>query len=104
MSGGLSVPEQRVQQFLTDLLNLEAIEVGFNCFLNHRPDLEKANQVSCCNCYYCIIVGVNSIVDVCQDNAREEFISILTSLSVTNHVEERVSSGGCNCNRCTAVR
>ena len=45
MSGGLSVPEQRVQQFLTDLLNLEAIEVGFNCFLNHRPDLEKANQV-----------------------------------------------------------
>ena len=47
---------------------------------------------------------VYSIVDVCQDNAREEFISILTSLSVTNHVEERVSSGGCNCNRCTAVR
>ena len=41
----LSAPEQQISQFLADLLNLEAIEVGFNCFLTHRPDLDKANQV-----------------------------------------------------------
>ena len=41
----LSVPEQQIRQFLTDLLNLEAIEVGFNCFLTHRPDLNRANEV-----------------------------------------------------------
>ena len=41
----LSVPEQQISQFLTDLLNLEAIEVGFNCFLTHRPDLNRANEV-----------------------------------------------------------
>ena len=41
----LSVPEQRIGEFLDDLLNLEAIEVGFNCFLMHRPDLKKANEV-----------------------------------------------------------
>ena len=46
MAGGqLSVPEQQISQFLADLLNLEAIEVGFNCFLTHRPDLNKANEV-----------------------------------------------------------
>ena len=41
----ISVPEQQISQFLADLLNLEAIEVGFNCFLTHRPDLNKANEV-----------------------------------------------------------
>ena len=41
----LSVPEQQISQFLADLLNLEAIEVGFNCFLTHRPDLNRANEV-----------------------------------------------------------
>ena len=41
----LSVPEQRIGEFLDDLLNLEAIEVGFNCFLMHRPDLKQANEV-----------------------------------------------------------
>ena len=37
-------PEQVVNQFLSDLTNLEAIEVGFNCFLTHRPDISKANE------------------------------------------------------------
>jgi len=54
----LSVPEQQISQFLADLLNLEAIEVGFNCFLTHRPDLNKANE----------------------ENAREEFIKILKTV------------------------
>jgi len=57
-SAQLSVPEQQISQFLTDLLNLEAIEVGFNCFLTHRPDLNKANE----------------------ENSREEFIKILKNL------------------------
>ena len=41
----LSSAEQLVSDFLADILNLEAIEVGFNCFLTHRPEITKANEV-----------------------------------------------------------
>jgi len=64
----LSAPEQQISQFLADLLNLEAIEVGFNCFLTHRPDLDKANQ----------------------ECSKEELIRILSSLPTdgnTNHLD-----------------
>lgn len=57
-----AAPELQVNTFLDDLLNLEAIEVGFNCFLTHRPDLNKANEEQQC----------------------EEFIKLLQSLQAEN--------------------
>ena len=41
----LTPAEQQIADFLNDILNLEAIEVGFNCFLTHRPELNAANEV-----------------------------------------------------------
>ena len=52
----LSAPQQKVSEFLSDILNLEAIEVGFNCFLTHRPEITKANEV----------------------NSKEEFLKLIT--------------------------
>ena len=54
----LSPPEQQVADFLSDILNLETIEVGFNCFLTHRPEIAKANQ----------------------DNFKEEFVKLMRKL------------------------
>lgn len=47
--------ENRISQFLADQISLDAVEVGFNSFLTHRADLNKANQ----------------------ENAAAEFINIL---------------------------
>lgn len=54
----LSPPEQQVAEFLSDILNLETIEVGFNCFLTHRPEITKANH----------------------DNFKEEFVKLMRKL------------------------
>ena len=54
----LSPPEQQVAEFLSDILNLETIEVGFNCFLTHRPEITKANQ----------------------DNFKEEFVKLIRKI------------------------
>ena len=54
----LSPPEQQVNDFLSDILSLEAIEVGFNCFLTHRPEITKANEA----------------------NSKEEFLKLIRSL------------------------
>ena len=58
----LSPPEQQVADFLADILHLEAIETGFNCFLTHRPDITKANEA----------------------NSKEEFIKIIRSIQAEN--------------------
>ena len=54
--------EQLVSDFLADLTSLEAIEVGFNCFLTHRPDISKANE----------------------ENSKEEFLKIIRSIQAEN--------------------
>ena len=44
MAGGAqggSVAEQQMGEFLQDLLSLETIEMGFNCFLTHRAETNK---------------------------------------------------------------
>ena len=55
-------PEQLVSDFLSDLTNLEAIEVGFNCFLTHRPDISRANE----------------------ENSKEEFLKIFRNIQAEN--------------------
>ena len=55
-------PEQLISDFLTDLTNLEAIEVGFNCFLTHRPDIKEANE----------------------ENSKEEFLKIIRGIQAEN--------------------
>ena len=61
-SAQLSPPEQQISDFLSDILNLETIEVGFNCFLTHRPDIAKANEA----------------------NAKAEFIKIISNIQGEN--------------------
>ena len=78
----LSLPEQRVEEFLSDILNLETIEVGFNCFLTHRPELIKANQ----------------------DNLKEEFVKLIRNLppepanNVDTAVKYFLTQTASNCN------
>ena len=55
-------PEQLVSDFLSDLTSLEAIEVGFNCFLTHRPDISQANE----------------------ENSKEEFLKIFRNIQAEN--------------------
>ena len=58
----LSPPEQQISDFLSDILNLETIEVGFNCFLTHRPDITVANEA----------------------NSKEEFLKIISNIQGEN--------------------
>ena len=62
-------PELLVRDFLSDLTNLEAIEVGFNCFLTHRPDLSKAND----------------------ENSKEEFLKIFRNIQAENSANVEVA-------------
>ena len=62
MSVTPAAPELQVSAFLQDILSLEAIEIGFNCFLTHRPDLKAANEA----------------------NQREEFMKLIQSLQAEN--------------------
>ena len=57
-SAQLSPTEQQISDFLSDILNLETIEVGFNCFLTHRADTANANET----------------------NSKEEFIKIIKNI------------------------
>ena len=61
-SAQLSPTEQQISDFLSDILNLETIEVGFNCFLTHRPDIAKANEA----------------------NSKAEFIKIISNIQGEN--------------------
>ena len=78
----LTAPQQKISDYLSDILNLEAIEVGFNCFLTHRPDITKANEV----------------------NSKEEFLKVVRSIQAENpnNVDEAVkyfvSQTAQNCN------
>ena len=31
---------------MKELLDFDAIEIGFNCFLSHKPEINKANQIT----------------------------------------------------------
>ena len=66
----LSAPQQKISEFLSDILNLEAIEVGFNCFLTHRPEITKANEI----------------------NSKEEFLKLIRSIQSENpaNVDEAI--------------
>lgn len=51
--------EGRISQFLSDQINLDSVEVGFNFFLTHRPDLKAQNE----------------------ENARAELVKLLEGLN-----------------------
>ena len=41
--GGVGI-EEKMRSFLSDLVKMEHLELSFNQFLVHRPDLEAANR------------------------------------------------------------
>ena len=71
----LSAPQQKVSEFLSDILNLEAIEVGFNCFLTHRPEITKANEVNSKEEFLKLIRTIQSEGPTNVDEAIKYFVS-----------------------------
>ena len=76
----LAPAEQQIADFLSDILNLEAIEVGFNCFLTHRPELTAANEVTFVKC----LNWRRFDLTIIQANSKEEFLKIIRNLQAEN--------------------
>jgi len=81
-----AVIKSKLSQFISDQINLDAVEVGFNFFLTHKPDLKKSNKENVQAEFIKILQGVPQEPAGMLDLAVKQYVNQVGALSSTQKI------------------